>query len=353
MLSRLFQTIVSLPPRIKVICWAQFWAWIGKDLYPQIILELQGWFPFLFYGSIWIEEVSFHQGASKSDLQNSKNLLAYFGRLGSLAFVIFSSVALLASIILPLGVCSTEYLKSSFSPMITLAIGRYFKRIPVLYPDLETAWMVSHIVYAGTMLLAPLTGSAGFATFLVALCGISWAISCWAPFTFIGEEVNRLFVPVTSRDPNVTMITSATYPRQQGTSRSASRDRDLSDVEQDDGVLMLNHGYDGSDSEDEGSEVPYANVSTGELAGIYIGILKVHTTLPQLLSMFCWVIFGAFEPKLADSRETQAASVKGQFAPNDMDVNISGPNASGLRLFVGALGALLAAEFARRLKRTR
>ncbi|EGE08295.1 hypothetical protein TEQG_08781 [Trichophyton equinum CBS 127.97] len=189
----------------------------------------------------------------------------------------------------------------------------------------------------------------------LALCGIPWAIACWAPFTLIGEEVNRLCVPVTSRDPTVTMITSATYSRRQDSSSSSPRDHAPSDIELDDGVLMLNHGHDGSDSEDQGGEVPDANISTGELAGIYLGILNVYTTLPQLFSMLVsWVIFRAFEPKLGAPRvTTHAASVKDQFVPNTMDVNTGSANASGLRLFIGALSALLAAESARRLKRTR
>ncbi|KDB21532.1 hypothetical protein H109_06532 [Trichophyton interdigitale MR816] len=339
--SRLFQTLISLPPRIKAICWTQFWAWIG-------------WFPFLFYCSVWIGEILLYQEASKSDIPRSQDVPTDFSRLGSLALVFFALVALFASILLPL-VCSTESLKSSFSPTITFTIGRYFKRIHLSYPDLGTAWMISHIVFAGTMVLAPLTGSAGFATFLVALCGIPWAIACWAPFTFIGEEVNRLCVPVTSRDPTVTMITSATYSRRQDSSSSSPRDHAPSDIELDDGVLMLNHGHDGSDSEDQGGEVPDANISTGELAGIYLGILNVYNTLPQLFSMLVsWVIFRAFEPKLGAPRvTTHAASVKDQFIPSTIDVNTGSANASGLRLFIGALSALLAAESTRRLKRTR
>jgi solute carrier family 45 protein 1/2/4 len=29
-MSQLFKTTMDLPPRIQAICWAQFWAWIGK-----------------------------------------------------------------------------------------------------------------------------------------------------------------------------------------------------------------------------------------------------------------------------------------------------------------------------------
>lgn len=294
-----------------------------------------------------------YQEASKSDIPRPQDVLTDFSRLGSLALVIFSLVALFASVLLPL-LCSSESLKSSFSPTITFAIGGNFKRIHLSYPDLGTVWMISHIVFAGTMVLSPLTGSTGFATFLVALCGIPWTITCWAPFAFIGEEVNRLCIPVIPSDPTVTMITSATYSRRQGSYSSSPRDHAPSDIELDDGVLMLNHGEDGSDSEDQGGEVPNANMSTGELAGIYLGILNVYTTLPQLFSMLIsWVIFRAFEPKLEVPRVTQAASVKDQFSPNTIDVNTGNPNASRLRLFIGALSALLAAESTRRLKQAR
>ncbi|KAK2826894.1 hypothetical protein FQN49_007346 [Arthroderma sp. PD_2] len=340
-LSRLFRTALSLPPRIKAICWAQFWAWIG-------------WFPFLFYGSTWVGETYFRHEAPKSDPQKSKDLLGDVGRLGSLSLVVFSLVTLTTSVLLPFGVRSTESQKNSFNLRVPIAVGRLLKRISVVRPDLETTWMVSHLIFAVTMIFAPLTRSVRFATFLVAICGIPWAVTCWAPFTFMGEEINRLGVPVTSRDPTVTMITSATYSRRQNAYSHVSRDRSASDVELDDGVLRLNHGYDAGDSDDESDEGGATNISTGELAGIYLGVLNVYTTLPQFLGSFIsWAVFSILEPNTAAQRLTQPALAKDRTGADWMHINHDGPNAIGLRLFIGALSALLAAEATRRLRHVR
>ncbi len=40
-ISQIWSTILHLPPRIRAICMAQFWSWIG-------------WFPFLFYSTTWV-----------------------------------------------------------------------------------------------------------------------------------------------------------------------------------------------------------------------------------------------------------------------------------------------------------
>ncbi|KAF3492158.1 uncharacterized protein GIQ15_01675 [Arthroderma uncinatum] len=200
------------------------------------------------------------------------------------------------------------------------------------------------------MIFTPLTSSVQFATFLVAICGIPWAVTCWAPFTFMGEEINRLGVPVTSRDPTVTMITSATYFRRQN---SHNHVRSASDVELDDGVLRLNHGYDSSDSGDE-SDDDGTSISTGELAGIYLGVLNVYTTLPQFLGTFIsWVVFSILEPNTAALARTQPLPGNDRPGPDWMDINPGGPNVIGLRLFIGALSALIAAEATRRLRHVR
>ena len=40
-IAQIWYTILHLPPRIRAICMAQFWSWIG-------------WFPFLFYSTTWV-----------------------------------------------------------------------------------------------------------------------------------------------------------------------------------------------------------------------------------------------------------------------------------------------------------
>lgn len=184
------------------------------------------------------------------------------------------------------------------------------------------------------MIFAPLAQSRAFATCLVALCGIPWAISSWAPFAFMGVEINKLAMgpAAAARSSGVTMITSSTI-------RSGIHD---TDTEMD--VLRLNHHDTDSDSDsDDDANIP----STGELAGIYLGVLNVYTTLPQFVGTFIsWIVFSLLEP---GSTKRDDSAQDSQWIRRDKE----GPNAISICLFVGALCALVAAEATRRLRYAR
>lgn len=100
-------------------------------------------------------------------------------------------------------------------------------------------------------------------------------------------------------------------------------------------VLRLSH----EDEED-------AQPSTGELAGVYLGVLNVYTTLPQFVGTFIsWIVFTLLEPSKND--------VSGD-DPDDhkwLDVKKNAPNAITICLFVGSCCSVVAAEATRRLKR--
>lgn len=80
--------------------------------------------------------------------------------------------------------------------------------------------------------------------------------------------------------------------------------------------------------------------STGELAGIYLGILNLFTTLPQFVGTFIsMVVFSVLEPgkspELAEGGEVRAAE---------------GVNAIAVCLFIGAVSAVGAAWATGRLR---
>lgn len=224
-------------------------------------------------------------------------------------------------------------------------------------PDLQAAWFISHLMFAATMIFAPLAKSVAMATFLVAICGIPWAISGWAPFTFMGIEINRLEMEKPSNPtPTASMITSTSF-RTHGYRPIGSVD---ADAELD--VLRLNH-RNGDDSDDD-SETEAS--STGELAGIYLGVLNVYTTLPQFVGTFIsWLVFSILEPGVnpaepMESETTTAAALAaaGGGITTDgtrgdgewMRTNADGPNAIAVCLFIGALSAVVAAESTRRFR---
>ncbi|PGH14872.1 hypothetical protein AJ79_02734 [Helicocarpus griseus UAMH5409] len=337
-LGQLFRTTVNLPPRIRAICWAQFWAWIG-------------WFPFLFYSTTWVGETYFRYEAPKEAAEKSSDTLGDVGRLGSMSLVVFSSITFISSVILPFGVLSPDTKKSNFARRPPLGLIRLFNKIRFARPDLQTAWMISHIMFALTMIFAPAARSLRSATLLVAISGIPWAVSSWAPFAFMGVEINRLAIPSFTRKSAVTMITSATFNR---------HNSDLSnyDVELEDrgpSVLRLNHSHspdpdsDSDSDDDEGS-------STGELAGIYLGVLNVYTTLPQFVGTFIsWIVFSILEPGTSPIA-AEGGDKKPPPTGDDgkwINRNREGPNAIAVCLFIGAISAMVAAEATRRLKYAR
>jgi solute carrier family 45 protein 1/2/4 len=154
--SHIWTTITHLPPRIRAICMAQFWAWIG-------------WFPFLFYSTTWIGETYFRYDAAH-DAKQSGDALGEVGRVGSKAFIIYSLITFFGSWFLPLVIKSPDDHGYTQRPpqSIRVAVDKFNK----YKPDLLTAWMFSHATFAAAMLFAPFARSFRSATVLVCLCGL-------------------------------------------------------------------------------------------------------------------------------------------------------------------------------------
>ncbi|CRL20575.1 Major facilitator superfamily, general substrate transporter [Penicillium camemberti] len=319
-LSQLFKTTFELPPRIQAICWAQFWAWIG-------------WFPFLFYSTTWVGETYFRYEVPKDDMAKATDMLGEVGRVGSLSLTVFSSITVLSSVLLPFCIMQPDTKRTRFTARPPPKVAAVLKAITAIRPDLQTAWLISHIMFAATMIFAPLAHSRAFATFLVAVCGIPWAISGWAPFAFMGVEINKLTMggyspAIPSSRSGVTMITSASI-------RNNAADTELD-------VLRLNH-HDSTDSDTDEEEHASNIPSTGELAGIYLGVLNVYTTLPQFVGTFIsWIVFSILEPGAEPTSDNNSDSW--------MNLDKDRYNAISICLFIGAISALVAAEATRRLR---
>ena len=159
----------------------------------------------------------------------------------------------------------------------------------------------------------------------------------------MGVEINRLALDQTANGrPNIGLASANLrhnrFPSVESTDRS--------DLEMD--VLRLNHRDLDEDSTDEST----ATSSTGELAGIYLGVLNVYTTLPQFIStVISWVVFSILEPGPSDAGKQQ----EGEPAQDNewMNLNSDAPNGIAVCLFIGAISALVAAEATRRLNLVR
>ncbi|KAL8815212.1 MAG: hypothetical protein Q9223_005635 [Gallowayella weberi] len=323
--AKILKTTWNLPDRIRSICWVQFWAWIG-------------WFPFLFYSSTWVGETYFRYTPTAS-IADSSDPLGDIGRIGSLSLLIFSIVTFIGSIFLPFVVKAPDDDAKSgprnFTPRPPAALAPLAplaKMFNYSKPDLLTAWMLSHIVFAGAMCLAPFVRSLHMATVLVAICGIPWALACWAPFTFMGTEVNRMTAPST-------MLANGSSYR-----RVPNPADEFSGPPPSPSFLRLNHlDRDMDEDEDEDS-------STGETAGIYLGILNLFTTLPQFVGTFIsMIVFEILEPgKHPELHKGEDVDGEGK---DDVAKKVTeGPNGIAVCLFIGAVSAMGAAYATQRMK---
>lgn len=149
----------------------------------------------------------------------------------------------------------------------------------------------------------------------------------------MGIEINRL---TTSPPPN-----SNSY-------RSLSDD--FSSPAPSPTFLHLHHQPDRNDPDDS------SDSSTGETAGIYLGILNLFTTLPQFVGTFIsMLVFSILEPGRSPELHKAVPEVgadTSQAAGQSVQAT-DGPNAIAVCLFIGALSAVGAAYATKRMRMTR
>jgi solute carrier family 45, member 1/2/4 len=131
--------------------------------------DLSGWFPFLFYSTTWVGETYFRYDVPGGQSQ-SKDALGDIGRIGSTSLTIYSTITLVASIVMPIVVKSPDDNEVTKRPPEWLA--KYLDRFASSKPDLLNVWMWGHIIFSVTMAMAPFARSYRFATALVAMCGM-------------------------------------------------------------------------------------------------------------------------------------------------------------------------------------
>ncbi|KAI9661649.1 MAG: hypothetical protein M1821_008887 [Bathelium mastoideum] len=295
---QILKTTWNLPKRMRAICWIQFWSWIG-------------WFPFLFYSTTWVGEIYLQQQASKAGIFIT-DALADVGRIGSTSLVIFSAIMLTGSFLLPLLVGSPE---DSVSPSPGLPPSRSQGMVSAnrYRPSLLTVWTFSNILFALMLMATPFVDTMRTATLVVAMCGLPWTVAIWAPFAFMGVEINTLssrplpYTPIRSSESlSITLVDSQM--------ESAAKRH------------LLDDGHGGVE----------------ETAGVYLGILNLFTTLPQFVGTFVsmivfWILEPGKDPELAPHMHNHHAS--------------NAPNAIAVCMFVGGVSALMASHLTQKLKR--
>lgn len=271
-----------------------------------------------FYGSTWIGEIYLRNTPSDA----SADALTEVGRIGSTGLIIHSTVGFMTAIVLPWLVTSpgdeeqpgyTPRPPESLKSVVNIAKG-------TKKPSLLNVWTAGCAMFAAFMIWAPVVQSTGFAIFLMAITGVPSAIAGLSVGTFIGVEVQKLgsYLPVSH-------------------TRNASHHRVSEDIELEDAATPTTLHVRHSSAESVGTS------STGELSGIYLGILNIYTTLPQFVgTAISWVVFSILEP----GKSPELA----QDAHPDEHHSTDGLSGIGVCLFIGALCSVVAARATRRLK---
>ncbi|KAK5119968.1 hypothetical protein LTR85_007044 [Meristemomyces frigidus] len=304
--KQIYSTTLNIPEPIQAICWVQFFSWIG-------------WFPFLFYGSTWVGEIYLRHEAPSGN----PDALTEVGRAGSVAFIAFAMISFASSIVLPWLVQSPDDAeRPGYTPRPPQSLQSVIEGARKNKPTLVTAWMFANLLFAASMVFAPFVQSVRFATIIIAFCGVPWAVAGWAPGTFLGVEVNRMSTSIP-----MTQSRSASY-------RRLSNDSiELSSQESSPGTLHLHHD----------SNAPGPSGSTGDMSGIYLGILNIYTTLPQFVGTgISWVVFSILEPGKSPELAMEAHP--------DEHQSKEGVSGIGVCLFIGAICAVGAAWATRRLR---
>ncbi|KAF4549372.1 General alpha-glucoside permease-like protein 2 [Elsinoe fawcettii] len=284
-MSTIFHTTKNLPPRIQAICNIQFWTWIG-------------WFPFLFYSSTWVGETYLRYDAPAA-VRNSPDSLSTIGRVGSTTLILFSIVTFLGSLSLPWLVQSPDSPSSkTFTPRPPERLKPILSILPKTKPTLLSTWSASHLLFSAIMVFPPFVSSLRSASFIVALSGLPWALASWAPFTFMGQEINRLPTSTVAKHTRSvsTLSTAEAIPLEPASYNRVPNSIDLDGNHSPDATVLhirqdsLTSSSGLAPSSERGSQ-------TGELAGIYLGILNLYTTLPQFVATgISTVVFMIFEP---------------------------------------------------------
>lgn len=188
-LKNISNAIVNLPRPIRRVCYVQFFAFMG-------------WFPFLFYATTYIGQVMANESGEEPDAETAT-------RMGDLALLWFSIVAVVAGTLLPnLASRDQRLLAHEGDEDEDAELTRLRNTVqewraeaarkgqPLRLPSMP--FMLRNIWTGALLLFTVLTFSTFFistllqAIFVVSLVGICWAVACWVPFAIIMEFLKEM-----------------------------------------------------------------------------------------------------------------------------------------------------------------
>ena len=225
---KVWESIKRLPMPIRVVCEIQFFNWMG-------------WFPFLFYITTYIGQL-YVNPRLRPDMtpEEVNNLWAQATRIGTFALLIEAIVSLTTNVLLPFLVKPTYQPKDggyipaitpttpigSKTPFSTQAertrpahrrttstysaasglftdysrrsnrkkgsfIDRTLARLQIPGFTLRRAWLLAQLIFSACMFSTFFINDPTTATVMVAVVGVSWSLTLWAPFALISAEISR------------------------------------------------------------------------------------------------------------------------------------------------------------------
>lgn len=292
----------------------------------------------MIYSTTFVGEVlQRYDTAMRNSLQGSDDVLGDIARLGATALVVHSSISLLASFTIPCLVHSPESEVSRKKRPREGVLYSMLEFMELHRPDLATAWVIGHLMFAVLMISTLFIKSVMFAIFVVGICGIPWAFMSWAPFAFVGEEINRLCDDAGMHRRRHHAMGSA-YERLSTDTTTAGDEEQYVPM-----IDLSRSSFSGTDRPPVWEATATEPSGPGnELSGIYLGILNVFACLPQFVASFIsFVVFSILEP--GKSPEFTGGETGDEDNPV-VEGKFEGVNAIAVVMALGGVSVLIAAK---------
>ncbi|KAM3068832.1 hypothetical protein ACMFMG_010994 [Clarireedia jacksonii] len=184
--KQIFKSIKRLPPQTRKVCEVEFMAWIG-------------FFPQLFYSSSYVGDIYVQPYLRENPNMTPAELDKLYEkatRVGTFALLMYAITSLSVNVLLPFFITPTYDMPSSSasvrsSKSYTTRFTRFVDNLAIPGLTLRRAWLISHLIFAACMFSTLIVQTIVGATILIAMVGVSWAMTLWAPFAIISAEVSK------------------------------------------------------------------------------------------------------------------------------------------------------------------
>jgi solute carrier family 45 protein 1/2/4 len=162
----------SMPLQARRVCFVQFFAWMG-------------WFGFLFYSTSYVSRLYINESRRRG-VEHFSLLRDAGTRLGTFASLLSAITALTTTMIVP-------YI-TSINSVSTLTRNALLKGLRTrvgsgLWRETHIIWATSLLLYAVCTFSTIFISSTNAAILIIALTGVPWGITQWAPFALLGKEI--------------------------------------------------------------------------------------------------------------------------------------------------------------------